>query len=308
MKRKFLIGALCLTLCTTLLLSGCNNNANLQAANKSRTTASRAQTVVKRLDTYSNEKFNFPSALGENFFETQKSTKSPKIVNATPPMQSKRYMPKFFTKSELNNSCPIRTQYLNRLDDLYALCADITMANEYKEELIEEIKFESERARSLGSEFKKNSQTKSKRKKTNQVQNLDSLNQIRKETDISIRLLNRDKGHMTRPVKRLPKSDAPLCLDSLEKQYLEIMSHLESRITKLENVLNGLLDMNYELRTALCPHNNGLPPKKARSNNRKGSKSGRPTTLNLYKEPLALECGHSLEQWLSSNLWHSDAA
>ena len=155
-RRKWILAALCVITAAamittaTVLMAGCNKSNAASAARTANVTTKRADSVMKHIDTVDNKSFRFPRAFGDEFFvctegdcvtvsghETarDKSTHGDEIRKPNREQRRigeyrrSRYKQKHFDMGRLNQNNEQRIAYLNRLDDLYLLCADISAAN-----------------------------------------------------------------------------------------------------------------------------------------------------------------------------------
>ena len=221
--RKFLVFGLCVMV--AVLMVGCSVSSAAGASRAANATAKRADAVVGRLESVNQEEFNFPTAFGtDNFFVGGG-------VHAG-------YEPGHFCLSELNFDNPARVEFMNKLDDLYILCADITAANNAQARLIESVKHETAQMRILASEL---ATMKFKH-------DWSEFNKVNKDVDETLRLLNKDRNAVAKKLKILPRSSVNINPEAMFTRYSVVMDRLDNRVEMLEDLLCGLQKMNQELR------------------------------------------------------------
>ena len=264
MNKKTLVLA-GVAVCTSLALmfSGCTKATNAATAAKmSVGTAQRAENVVAKLDTVEISDFKFPTAFGNDFFANESSSSngivntsmnfssdlnSPqtknsarRIVNNNP----NRYKSKHFDSEKLNNNNTARNAYLDKMDDLYVLCADIAAANNAVGKLSTEIKRESTRMKQTAVEFKddKTNRTKEGYKK---------LNELNDKVNGDLNRLANDRYNVKRRVKSLPKSGNDINVEAMTKRYAVVMNRLDTRLELLSSLKGNMQLMNQDLCEAL---------------------------------------------------------
>ncbi|MCL2755995.1 MAG: hypothetical protein FWE45_02990 [Firmicutes bacterium] len=288
MKKKAIFGGIVIGTCCVLLLSGCNANSADAAARMSDKTANRADTIIKKIDTYEDTHYRFPSAFGNEFFVTdhdykddfrfksetsyeikdntssyQKDAaksrgikmfrptskkinkKTPATVNANTNEINQRYQARHFEHTKLNQNNQKKQAYMNRLDDLYMLCADISAANTKQNQLISQIREESNMLRQNASGLYG--------KKTKA--DWSEFNKAHDDTNKAMTKLYRDRNSVGKRIRMLPKKSDNVHPEKLTTRYQYVMSKLDCRIDKLEQTKSGLERMNNSI-TKMNPQSN----------------------------------------------------
>ena len=233
-----------------LIVSGCSSSSAESAGNLGIKNADRVDSTVRKLEVLSIQDFNFPETLGTEFFvgldaidaisDGIKSTKSRSTNNSSGERAfgGGKYRSRYFNIDLINKGSRIRNAFLDKIDDLYVLCADISVANEKCKQLITEI-------RSKASDLKDNSK---KIKKTNiDKRVLSKFNQENKEFNASVSRLNSDRNNIKSRLRGLPKnSKSSIDVDDLMMRYMMIMNKVETRLKFLEDTKEKIDKLNDE--------------------------------------------------------------
>jgi len=156
------------------------------------------------------------------------SNKAPMSVNNGP------YTARHFTSEQLNPNNTTKKAYLDRYNDLYMLCADISAANAKQHRLIQDIRNETTNLRHGAASMYGN---RTKRDFT-------EFNKAHEETQKAMTALYRDRSSVGKGIRMLPKRTDNASHESLCMRYQVIMNKLDSRIEKLERTKDGLARMN----------------------------------------------------------------
>lgn len=225
------------------------------AAKMSKNTANQIDYAVKNLDTVENQDFNFPSVFGSDFFvddtqcqngecgHTHHASKMP--VTQEPAKQrstrsnrtgGKRYMSRHVDVNTLNFDSATRNNYLDSLDDLYVLCADVSCANGNCNQKVLEIKKGAAELKELAAELR---QTNIQKNNQNAA-TFDSLNKHNAELKKALNVLNRDRGRLSTRVKNLPKDTGSMSVENANLRYTTVMNKVEERMKMLNEVCESI--------------------------------------------------------------------
>ncbi|MCL2570531.1 MAG: hypothetical protein FWE16_04995 [Firmicutes bacterium] len=280
MKKK-IMGTIAVVTASAILLSACGANSNASAARMADRTAGRAENVIKRIERYDDSKFNFPAHFGNDFFvsnqnsleqdgykfqtntrkenfaknsnfsENMKKAKEKKALKPNTvkawlgdEVNEQRYQGKHFDISNLNKSNKSLTTYNHKMEDLYALCADISAANRKQNEALDKIKREASELRSNSKQLKAKGRTKHKTDYT-------AFNRAHDNAQKAMMALHKDKPGLKREMRMLPKSNVNMNVEHMSKRYMTIMNKLDTRVSKLDAVTTSLGEMNDAMRVAL---------------------------------------------------------
>jgi len=269
-KKKLGMTVICVGMGCAIVLSGCGASNAVQAARASDKTAKRCDRIVKKLDTYNDSSYKFPSAFGNEFFvankkqmetqgfqfrdtqtkdhkktsrEKKRETNTPRTVTANGALQSpERYQSRHYNKTDLNTNSLAKATYFNQVDNLYALCADVSAANEKQNQQVKKIKEESAEMKQLSKELRNKRKIKSDWKQ---------FNKTNKETNKALTELYKDRGGIKKSIKPLSSSTKSMNIGKLDTDYNAVLNKLDTRIKKLDNVERGMSQMNESMRVAL---------------------------------------------------------
>lgn len=217
-KRIFVIA-----MATVILfsLSACNANSASAAGSAGINTANRINTTLTSLESLSDRDFNFPAALGEDYYQDAESAE------------------KYTARNNYNS-------FYKKVDDLYVLCADVRATNEKCKEVCAKIKSETAQLKKLSKELKKDNNNKQDKKR------YALLNSINKEVVKADNELRKDRGRVRNRLKGLPKGDVTsIDVEKTTMRYMMVMNKVETRLKLLENTLAELEKMNAEARALL---------------------------------------------------------
>ena len=279
-KSKAILASVAVGTCCVMLLTGCGNANNANAAARmGNNTAKRADNIVKKLDTYEDAHYKFPTAFGGDFFvkdhdyandfyfksvhtkEVQTIEKQPRKLsermkmkslqrrasrqNAKPTsvnagtMEGGRYMARHYESNRLNQENAGKKAYIDRYDDLYMLCADISAANAKQDKLISEIRGETTQLRqNAGMVYGQNKKIK---------KDWSEFNKAHADTQKAMTMLYRDRNAVGKSLRVVPKKMDNVHPEKLSMRYQVIMNKLDCRIDKLEATKDGLCRMNKAL-------------------------------------------------------------
>ena len=174
-----------------------------------------------------------------------KKPKRPKLSKRTKKEQSTahdaRYSPKYFQRESLNLQNPARVSYMNSLDDLYSLCADVSAANAHKNKLVSEIRSSAATMRGLAQELRGAKHIRD---------NWAEFNKAQKEADKGLTELYRDRKNLQKSLKVL-SNNTHIEPEGMSTRYNVVLNKLDSRVQKLEATKAGLCNMNNAMRMAL---------------------------------------------------------
>lgn len=244
-----------------VLSTGCGNaNSAASAARLSDKTAKRCDYVLRKLDTFENSHFNFPAAFGGEFFVDGYEVKAPIIKKTKKSNKSKpssvasvsgalamddiidaRYLPRFFEKENLNMENPTRQFFLDGIDDLYKICADVSAANSYKNQLIADMRYEAATMRGLASDLR------NKRVKANWAE----FNRANKEADRRLTAIYRDRKTVKNSLGMVGGSGYITEPQMMGTRYGVILNKLDARVMKLESAKRAMVDVNNAMRNVL---------------------------------------------------------
>ena len=266
MKKKAIIASVALGVACTIALTGCGNASSPAGASRAATRlAKRTDTVTGKMDKYEDKNYNFPHAFGNDFFikpspevdefqfhnpefnkmkeNRNKFPLSKKKTNTDAKASDATYYPRHFERKSLNMRNASRQEYLNRLDDLYALCADISAANARQNQLINEIKQEGAIMRELSSELK----GKSRKPKTDWTE----FNKSKDKAEKNLTKLYRDRNKLGKGIRMIPKANKNINPEAMQMRYHVIMNKLDSRLEKLETTKESMVMVNNSMRKKL---------------------------------------------------------
>ena len=263
MNKKGLILA-GVAICTSLavFLGGCGRATDAAgAASVSVKAAQSAESVVAKLDTVAVADFKFPASVGNDFFvaggvtnEAENGVKAlvesvsgravdggaKKRGSVRRVTNSNKYKSKHFDTSKLNENNTARNAYLDKVDDLYVLCADIVAANNAIAQTSADIKSESIRMKQTSVQLKA-------AKTDKKDMDLKKFNDQHARFGSNLNKLSSDKNNVKKRVKKLPKAGASLDVDAANKRYLAVMGRLETRLKLLDAVKTDMQLMNQSL-------------------------------------------------------------
>lgn len=283
--------ALVLTMLVSGVFSGCDAKSSASAANAGKNSAKKIDMTIARLEHLEDKDFRFPSAFGNDFFASENSSinNSDLLVsaptNCCPPgvdcdsntryVNQQGYNAKHFGNRQINQQGAARTKFLDKFDDLYVLCADISAANTKCKEKMSAINEENKELKQLSKEMKK-SNKKGK-------ENFAKFNYCNRELNESVTKLSRDRNHIKSKVKGTKNRGNSIDVEGMTMRNLMILNTVENRLGLLEDAHAKLLKMNDSMRMTLgksvsAPEikhqtNVGAPAKRSTSNNTKFAKT-----------------------------------
>lgn|GEM_PF-3920802 len=239
-RRKRIIAAGAVTALAVVAVGGvllATNNAQTAgaASRQSYKTAGRADNVVRKLDTFDDANFAFPTAFGNDFFVSNPNEVAQVMDRPVTSNWAGRYQSRYFDMEMLNKSNPSRMEYMERLDNLYALCADISAVNAKQNTLVREIREETMKLRGNAAKISTH------KVKAKQLREFNRANDTTKD---KITRLHRDRNSINKRVKALPKQKGELNVHATDMRYTVIMDRLDMRVQKLEETKAGLVRMN----------------------------------------------------------------
>lgn len=214
MKKKLALSGLCLAL--MIILTACSVSSSAGASRVAERTAKRTDSVVSKIQPIDEKSFNFPNAMGSNFFVCA------------------GYEPQFYNMDDLNLKSPERLAFLAQLDNLYALCADIMAANIIAEQIKSDIRQQAAIMRSIAADLTSNPIK----------QDWTEFNKASSRVDDSINVLKQSRNSVERKLKIIPRQSPSINPENLIKRYTKVMERLEERASLLQCLLDGLRDMN----------------------------------------------------------------
>ena len=214
MNKKILVPVAVLTT-GALLLTGCGGNSTAAASRRASDAARKTDTIVKKLDTYTDAHYNFPQSFQGTGFRM---------------------------KNQDCFGCPTPTNFQSRMDGMHGLCADISNANARKTSLVQEVRHEAQTARNLSH------QLRGKR-----VRNADwnEFNRAHDNLKTNLRELSKQRGKMHRDVRMVPRGNKNINVDAMTNRYSTINNKLTARTTALENIRQDLNTMNSAMKSAI---------------------------------------------------------
>ena len=246
MKKVLCIiaAALCLTFLASGILSGCDANNSASAANAGKNTVKKIDNTMGALETMEDKDFGFPGVLGNDFFVEDSAEPAGVDTETTSRRLSQRgYRAKHLGNRKLNPNGTARTKYLDKVDDLYVLCADISAANADCAQIAAAIRQEAKTLRALSDELKKSGK---KGKLT-----FSKFNAGNRQLNESVTKLYRDRNRIKAAVKGAKTRGAALDVEASTMRGLMIMAKLENRLKLLRDTHEKLVLMNNEVRFAL---------------------------------------------------------
>ena len=249
MKKLFIL--ITIVCAIALVISGCHKSSANSAGTASLKTADQLEATVKRLESLSIQDFNFPATLGSDFFVdlnsaiTTQTSNSRSIRNTTErAFGGSKYRSRHFNIENLNRMAHTRNAFLDKLDDLYILCADISAANEKCKKAIEDIKIASTELKSNAKAIKKSD--------IDNKQTFTQFKDANSELDSAVKKLQSDRNNIKNRIKELPKnSKSSIDVDSLTMRYMMIMNKVETRLKLLEDTKEKIANLNNEAKNVL---------------------------------------------------------
>jgi hypothetical protein len=255
MKKTLAIvaSALALTFLSSGVLAGCNANSSASAATAGKNTSKKVETTVNRLEKLEDKDFGFPVVFGGDFFLNEKESAAshcPPGVDCGPVTRARvgngkdSYKHKHFNRNRLNENSEARTTFLDKFDNLFLICADISAANTKCNDKANAIKEENRQLRDLSAEMRK----ASKKSKDTYAR----FNHSNRELNESVTKLNRDRNSIKSRVKTNKQDKGgSLNVDSMTTRKLVIMNKLENRLRLLEDTHAKMVRINESLRIAM---------------------------------------------------------
>lgn len=267
MNKKALTAVVAVSAAAAMIMTGCNASSARAASAQSENTAKRTDTVMKRMDTFSDKDFKFPQHFGHDFFIKEDKTKTGEVsgtqtetenrgennarVTMNPQTRASarrminenpnRYQAKHYKYADVNMDNEARVKLYERLDDLYLLCADLSAANKKQDQKKAEIREQANLLRKHSKELK------GKKIKTD----WGKFNTAQKNTKKSLDELYKDRGKLSKRVRTIPKSGGNINVDAMTSRYSAIMNKMDARLNKLDKVHNDLYEMNRAASAAL---------------------------------------------------------
>ena len=228
-RKKWVLACFALITAAILItaavtMTACGDSTAASAARTGDNTAKRIDSVVKSMDTATDKQFNFPSAFGDDF--AMMNCENGVCVPVT--QQSQR--PQKYNA------------YVNRLDELYNMCAGISMLNAQIKQCLTEIKLENNETKRLAKELRK---TKADR------ENYVAIERQHSDTKSNLDRLYKHRGQITKSTKRLPNSGDNINVEAMTARYSAIKDKLEHRHRLLVAVKESIQDANRTMLTTI---------------------------------------------------------
>lgn len=238
-RRRVAVGALAVLALSAIItgaimLSGGGVNSAAAASRVANNCARKADTAVDRLEIINDSQFNFPKAIGTEFFVTKTPARG--VIYA-----AEAYTPRHFDMSDLCMENPSRVAFLQSYDDLYALCADMSAANSSIERQVMDIRQETIALRGLAAEL-------SSRKFDHDWK---EFNQLHTELEAAIRAVKNDRNQVNRKLRILPRPSTNINPEAQSIRYMKVMESLNSRVEKLETLKDSLQKLASSIASAL---------------------------------------------------------
>ena len=257
--------ALVLTFFISGIMVGCDSKTSASAANSGKNTAKKVSNTVSRLETLEDKDFRFPTVFENDFFSDETVTVSCAVYqcnergcrpmprqnnfnnNATRNNQrnveERGYRARHIGGKQLNHEGAQRTKFLDKFDDLYVLCADISAANAKCKDRIEAIGEQTAELKTLSHEMKKSGK-KSK-------EQFAKFNYESKQVDESAAALIRDRNRIKTSTIGRKARESSVDVEAMTVRNLRIMNKVENRLRLLEDLHKDLLRMNECMRLML---------------------------------------------------------
>jgi len=255
MKKKLCIiaSALALTIFAGGVLAGCNPNTASGAANNGKITARKIEATVNRLEVMNDKDFKFPAVFGDEFFSEgtlPEENNCPPGVKCKPPVRRSRYVPKHVGNRRLNREGKTHSEFLDKLDDLFISCADISSANEKCNQKISAIREEVK-------QYQKNMGDLRKTKKAGK-DTYARVNSNNKQLDESAKKLSRDRNRLRESSFGQKPNENSVDVEAMTMRNQKIMGKVENRLRLLEDTHEKLVKQNDEIRTSFGKPQNGI--------------------------------------------------
>jgi|GEM_PF-4525717 len=218
-KRILAITAAVLIVGVIFAAAGCNPSSVNAVGASGINTANRISATVSKLESLTDKDFKFPAMLGEDYYLNQDA--------------AQQYM-----------SHHSKNAFYKKVDDLYALCADIKTANEQCNQLTAQIKKEAAELKNLSKELKKH-------QKQFKKQDFAEFNSIKKELIKADAQLRGDRNRIKSRLKSVPDQSSDIKIEDSTMRYMMIMSKLDKRLGLLKSEQEKLVRLNYEARSIL---------------------------------------------------------
>jgi len=225
--KKLGLAVLGLVLASALIITGCSASSSASASRIAESSAKRSDSIVGKLEVIDDAQFNFPLGFGSNFFKSD--------VNAG-------FEPRHFDIDDLNLDNPERIAFMNQLDDLYKLCADIVAGNRVQAQIIRDIRQETSIMRCLSEELS-----------TQKIKDFDwaEFNRARDDIDTAVSELRRDRNKIERKLRVLPRSTVNINPEAMSTRFMKVMDRIDARVEMLESLKFALFRMNLEMQNAM---------------------------------------------------------
>lgn len=313
MKKIIIIVAvaLILTMLVSGVFSGCDAKNSASAANAGKNSSKKIDMTIARLEHLKDKDFRFPSAFGNDFFASENNNKqtndsdllvsaqanccppgvdcAPEAssVNNCPPgvdcapnaryVNQQGYKAKHFGNRQINHQGASRTKFLDKFDDLYVLCADISAANAKCQEKVTAINEENRELKQLSKEMRK-SNVKGK-------ENFAKFNYCNRELNGSVTKLSRDRNHIKSKVNGTKNRSNSIDVEGMTMRNLMILNTVENRLSLLEDTHTKLLKTNDSMRMAMGKPV-GAPESKQQTNKQSPVKNPAPNDDTRFVKPL----------------------
>jgi hypothetical protein len=245
MKKTFGLIAivLALTVLSSGIFAGCNANHSASAASACNNTAKRIERTVDRLEVMNDKDFKFPAVFGNEFcFDGEcVAVRDPRIVPL--PARIDDCPPGVDCKPTHRRKSKGYSNFITRFDELYALCASISMTNNKCIEKMNAIREEAIQLRNLSAELK--------RTKMTNKEAFEKLNSYNKELNESTKNLDRDRNRL-RTYRRLHRHhEHSVNVETDTARNLKLRDKVENRLKLLEDTHGKIAKLNDEMRVVM---------------------------------------------------------
>jgi hypothetical protein len=240
---KNILSVIAVTIAVMVTLSGCGKaNTAKEASKAGIKTANYASTTISTLEDLDIPNFSFPNIFGTDFFQKNNTTQAYSLQNhVMQPQSMSTYKTRHYEANTLNVATKGRSEYIAKLDSLYALCADIVAANEKCKATAAELVSQAAQTNALAQELRT---AKPKADFT-------AFNNANNEANKSIARVHKDRGLIARHLSFIPTTSDNINVDDMTTQYLSVLNRLDKRLNILCEAAEDVSDLNKILRTLL---------------------------------------------------------
>jgi len=228
-RKKWVLASTAILLAVTIGLTACGKSDAASAARVSDNTTRRVDAVVKTVGNTNEDQFRFPQAFGGEFEDARELRGTRRYGHRNRP---DRYR-----------------AYLDGLDDLYIICAEISQTNAQIAARLEEIKHENAETKSLSKEMKR--ARKSRTVKQHREETFISIERKNQDAKRSLDKLYKERKSVSKQTRQLPRPSDNLNVETMTERYHIVLDKLQKRLELLTAVKTDLAQINNGMRAVL---------------------------------------------------------